>query len=167
MRAAVVERFGPPEVAQVADVADSVEEQRTQAVFNGREGVGIEILKAKGYSTTQVTEQVHRKLDALRKQLPTGANLDVVQALCAILDEMVPGAACGRRENLITFVNDRPGHDLRYAIDAAKLSNELGWRPQETMDTGLRRTVAWYLENRPWWEPIRTGVYSGKRLGLG
>jgi dTDP-glucose 4,6-dehydratase len=94
------------------------------------------------------------------------SNLDLVQALCAALDEIEPDPALGRRERLIRFVDDRPGHDLRYAIDATKLRNELGWRPQETMESGLRKTVHWYVANRWWWEPIRTGVYGGKRLGI-
>ena len=67
---------------------------------------------------------------------------------------------------LITFVTDRPGHDRRYAIDASKLERELGWRAVETFDTGLAKTVRWYLDNRSWWEPLRNGVYAGERLGL-
>jgi dTDP-glucose 4,6-dehydratase len=94
-------------------------------------------------------------------------NLTLVQALCAILDEVAPDSGFGPREQLIQFVDDRPGHDLRYAIDATKIRDELGWRPLENMETGLRKTVEWYLTNRSWWEPIRSGVYSGKRLGLG
>jgi len=72
----------------------------------------------------------------------------------------------GRREKLITFVADRPGHDLRYAIDPARISNELGWKPRETFETGLRKTVEWYLANRRWWQRIRGGVYRGERLGV-
>ena len=71
------------------------------------------------------------------------------------------------REELITFVADRPGHDLRYAIDASRIRAELGWSPAETFETGLRKTVAWYLQNRPWWERILSGQYRGERLGLG
>jgi dTDP-glucose 4,6-dehydratase len=70
------------------------------------------------------------------------------------------------RESLITFVADRPGHDLRYAIDPSRTERSLGWRPVETFASGLRRTVAWYLENRPWWERVRSGGYRGERLGL-
>lgn len=91
-------------------------------------------------------------------------NLQVVEAICDTLDQLVPVAA--PRRNLITFVQDRPGHDQRYAIDATKLERELGWKAQETFDTGLVRTVRWYLENEAWWRPLRDGVYTGERLGL-
>jgi dTDP-glucose 4,6-dehydratase len=94
-------------------------------------------------------------------------NLDVVRAICTILDEIAPDSAIGPREKLITFVKDRPGHDQRYAIDPQKIARELGWRPQETFETGLAKTVRWYLDNRPWWERIRSGVYRGERLGSG
>jgi dTDP-glucose 4,6-dehydratase len=94
------------------------------------------------------------------------SNLDVVKAICARLDELVPNADIGRRENLISFVADRPGHDRRYGIDAARISSELGWQPHETFDSGLRKTVEWYLANRPWWQRIRNGVYGGQRLGV-
>jgi dTDP-glucose 4,6-dehydratase len=94
------------------------------------------------------------------------ANIDVVRAVCALIDELAPDAAIGRREALITFVQDRPGHDLRYAIDATRMSSELGWQPVETFESGLRKTVEWYLVNRPWWERIRNGVYRGERLGI-
>ncbi|QRM35594.1 dTDP-glucose 4,6-dehydratase [Microvirga sp. VF16] len=92
-------------------------------------------------------------------------NLEVVQAICTILDEITPDERIGPRRNLITFVRDRPGHDQRYAIDPTKIGRELGWVPQETFETGLAKTVRWYLENRPWWERIRSGVYRGERLG--
>ena len=92
-------------------------------------------------------------------------NLEVVRAICSILDEIAPDKAIGPREKLITFVKDRPGHDRRYAIDASKINRELGWSPQETFETGLVKTVHWYLDNRPWWERIRSGVYRGERLG--
>ena len=87
------------------------------------------------------------------------------QAICEILDEIAPQPTA-RREDLITFVTDRPGHDHRYAIDASKLETELGWRAQETFDTGIDKTVAWYLENEWWWRPLRDKVYAGERLGL-
>ncbi|PVE21378.1 dTDP-glucose 4,6-dehydratase [Microvirga sp. KLBC 81] len=93
-------------------------------------------------------------------------NIDVVRAICALIDELAPDQAIGPRENLITYVTDRPGHDLRYAIDASKIERELGWRPAETFESGLRKTVEWYLANRHWWERVRTGVYQGERLGI-
>lgn len=71
-----------------------------------------------------------------------------------------------RHDRLITFVTDRPGHDQRYAIDASKLENELGWRAQETFETGLKKTVRWYLERPDWWKPLREDIYRGERLGL-
>jgi dTDP-glucose 4,6-dehydratase len=92
------------------------------------------------------------------------ANISVVRDICALVDEFVP-AERPRRE-LIAFVADRPGHDARYAMDISKISAELGWRPRETFETGLRKTVRWYLDNRPWWEAIRSGAYRGERLGL-
>ncbi|SRR6266540_3802268 len=91
-------------------------------------------------------------------------NLQVVQTICDILDELVPSRAS--RRNLITFVADRPGHDRRYAIDPSRIETELGWHPVESFETGLRKTVRWYLDNRPWWEPLRRSVYGGERLGL-
>ena len=94
-------------------------------------------------------------------------NIDVVKAVCALIDELAPDAKAGKRERLIEFVTDRPGHDKRYAIDSARIRGELGWTPRETMETGLRKTVQWYLDNRPWWQRIRSGVYRGERLGIG
>jgi dTDP-glucose 4,6-dehydratase len=93
-------------------------------------------------------------------------NIDVVRAICALVNEMAPDPSIGKRENLISFVADRPGHDLRYAIDATKIERELGWRPAETFETGLTKTVRWYLDNREWWQRVRSGVYRGARLGL-
>ncbi|MEL6372970.1 MAG: dTDP-glucose 4,6-dehydratase [Pseudomonadota bacterium] len=92
------------------------------------------------------------------------SNLHVVETICDLLDEARP-AATARRE-LITFVKDRPGHDQRYAIDAGKLESALGWRAQETFETGLAKTVRWYLDNDWWWAPLREKVYAGQRLGL-
>lgn len=92
-------------------------------------------------------------------------NIDVVRAICRLLDELRPWAH-GPYENLIAHVADRPGHDARYAIDASKIERELGWRPQENFDSGLRKTVEWYLDNRNWWERVRSGLYRGERLGL-
>jgi len=91
-------------------------------------------------------------------------NLDVVKKICAIVDNLLP-VSSGSRDTLITFVSDRPGHDQRYAIDASKIKRDLGWQPRETFDTGLAKTVRWYLANQTWWERIRTGVYRGERLG--
>ena len=91
-------------------------------------------------------------------------NIDVVRRICALMDEVHPSGA--PHEKLITYVTDRPGHDHRYAIDASKLETELGWRAEETFDTGVAKTVRWYLDNRRWWEPLRLKVYSGQRLGL-
>ena len=91
-------------------------------------------------------------------------NLQVVQTICRILDELKPKVS-GKYEEQITFVADRPGHDQRYAINADKLRRDLGWRPEENFDTGIRRTVQWYLDNAWWWQPIREKKYSGERLG--
>lgn len=93
-------------------------------------------------------------------------NLEVVKTICDSLDELVPSDAIGRRRELIAFVADRPGHDKRYAIDAGKIEKELGWRAKETFETGLRKTVEWYLANEDWWRPLREKVYGGERLGL-
>ena len=90
-------------------------------------------------------------------------NLQVVEAICSALDELAPRNSPYR--DLITFVPDRPGHDKRYAIDASKLRNALGWLPQESFDTGVRKTVQWYLDNAWWWQPIRDKKYAGERLG--
>ena len=94
------------------------------------------------------------------------ANLDVVRTICALLDELQPDPA-GPHERLITYVTDRPGHDARYAIDAGKIGRELGWAPKQSFESGLRRTVEWYLANAGWWGDIRSGVYRGERLGAG
>ena len=97
-------------------------------------------------------------------------NLEVVETICDLLDEMVPlagvdrGLRCSYR-GLITFVKDRPGHDRRYAIDASKIERELGWKPQETFESGIRKTVRWYLDNRQWWERVLDGSYQLARLG--
>ncbi len=91
-------------------------------------------------------------------------NIDVVHAICDILDELRPDPQ-GSYRRLITFVEDRPGHDLRYAIDCSKIERELGWRPQHTFQTGLRATIEWYLANTAWWQAIRSGKYRGERLG--
>jgi dTDP-glucose 4,6-dehydratase len=94
-------------------------------------------------------------------------NIAVVHEICRLLDELTPAPAIGPRELLINFVADRPGHDRRYAIDASKVRRELGWYPRETFETGLRKTVEWYLSNRSWWQEIRSVIYRGERLGAG
>ncbi|MEN8197501.1 MAG: GDP-mannose 4,6-dehydratase, partial [Pseudomonadota bacterium] len=94
-------------------------------------------------------------------------NIDVARAVCAILDELLPDSPHRPHENLITFVADRPGHDLRYAIDSNKIERELGWSQEESFESGLKRTVAWYLENRTWWQRILSGDYQVERIGLG
>ena len=94
------------------------------------------------------------------------SNIEVVRHVCRLLDEMVPDSQFRPHADLITFVADRPGHDLRYAIDASKIRTELGWAPQENFETGLEKTVRWYLDNRGWWERILSGVYRTERLGL-
>ncbi|AMM84511.1 dTDP-glucose 4,6-dehydratase [Martelella sp. AD-3] len=91
-------------------------------------------------------------------------NIDVVTRICEILDRYHPKGA--PHDQLITYVTDRPGHDARYAIDATKLETELGWKAQENFDTGIDKTVVWYLENEWWWRPLRDGVYAGSRLGI-
>ncbi|UVM72902.1 dTDP-glucose 4,6-dehydratase [Pseudomonas alvandae] len=94
-------------------------------------------------------------------------NIDVVRNICALLEELAPHKPAGVEHyaDLITFVKDRPGHDLRYAIDAGKIERELGWTPSETFETGLRKTVQWYLENLLWCRRVQDGSYQGERLG--
>lgn len=94
-------------------------------------------------------------------------NLDVVQAVCALLDDLAPLPGGRPRDRLISFVADRPGHDLRYAIDSSKVEAELGWRPRYTFESGLRSTVEWYLGNQMWCDRVQSGAYRGERLGLG
>ncbi len=95
-------------------------------------------------------------------------NLTVVQVICDLLEELAPErktAGIAVYRDLITFVKDRPGHDARYAIDAGKIERELGWRPQETFETGLRKTVQWYLDNENWWQRVLSGAYKLERIG--
>lgn len=93
-------------------------------------------------------------------------NINVVTGICDILDDIAPALASGPRRNLITYVTDRPGHDMRYAIDAGKIERDLGWTPAHDFTRGLRETVEWYLGNRVWWQKIKDGGYGGDRLGL-
>ena len=93
-------------------------------------------------------------------------NLDLVNTLCKILDDLVPDSPHKPHKSLIQFVSDRPGHDRRYAIDAGKIKRELGWKPEETLDTGLHKTVQWYLKHSAWVERVMSGAYRGERLGL-
>lgn len=93
-------------------------------------------------------------------------NIDVVQGLCNILDRIKPRADKASYAQQISYVTDRPGHDFRYAIDSSKLETELGWKPQESFETGLEKTVRWYLENERWWRPLLERNYAGQRLGL-
>lgn len=97
------------------------------------------------------------------------ANIEVVRTICALLEELVPEKPQGvaHYADLITFVTDRPGHDVRYAIDATKIGRELGWQPQETFESGIRKTVEWYLNHREWWQHVLDGSYRLERLGTG
>jgi dTDP-glucose 4,6-dehydratase len=95
------------------------------------------------------------------------ANLEIVHTLCDLLDEMAPQASGKPYKSLITFVNDRPGHDRRYAIDSGKIKRQLGWTPKETFETGLNKTLRWYLDHQTWVDRVMSGAYRGERLGLG
>lgn len=96
------------------------------------------------------------------------ANIEVVKTICSLLEELVPNKPLGisAYEELITYVTDRPGHDVRYAIDASKIERELGWKPEETFESGIRKTVEWYLQNKTWWSRVLDGSYAGERLGV-
>jgi dTDP-glucose 4,6-dehydratase len=95
-------------------------------------------------------------------------NIEVVHLICQLLEKLAPKKPQGvkRYKDLITFVTDRPGHDMRYAIDASKIKKELGWVPEETFESGMKKTVQWYLENSDWWKQLRDGSDKGERLGL-
>lgn len=94
-------------------------------------------------------------------------NLQVVKTICALLDRLVPDSPYKPHESLITYVADRPGHDVRYAIDASKIARDLGWLPQETFESGMEKTIQWYLGNSEWCQHVLDGSYQGERLGLG
>ena len=93
-------------------------------------------------------------------------NIDVVLTICSLLDEMSPRDDGSKYSKLITYVQDRPGHDFRYAIDATKINKELGWSPKESFETGIRKTIDWYLNNREWWQAIQDNTYRQERLGV-
>jgi dTDP-glucose 4,6-dehydratase len=124
-----------------------------------------------------VEDHVRALLLALEKGIPgetylvggssERTNLDVVQQICDLVDDLAPGHDAHPRRAQITFVADRPGHDLRYGIDASRIRRELGWEPRETFESGLRKTVEWYLANDAWCERVQSGAYRGERLGLG
>ncbi|BCV44437.1 hypothetical protein TUM17379_14550 [Shewanella algae] len=96
-------------------------------------------------------------------------NIEVVKAICELLEELVPHKPLGVKQytDLITHVSDRPGHDVRYAIDASKIQRELGWTPLESFESGIRKTVEWYLDNESWWLRVLSGEYQLSRLGEG
>jgi len=93
-------------------------------------------------------------------------NIDIVKTICSVLDVLSPRVTGNPYNELITYVKDRPGHDFRYAIDASKIKNDLGWVPKETFETGIRKTIQWYLKNEDWWRRIQNGTYKQERLGL-
>jgi dTDP-glucose 4,6-dehydratase len=95
------------------------------------------------------------------------ANINIVKMICTMVDRLRPGLAHAPCESLIHYVKDRPGHDRRYAIDATKIMNELGWRPLQNFESGLELTIRWYLDNPVWVERVQTGNYRRERLGLG
>ena len=92
-------------------------------------------------------------------------NIDIVNTICSILDELKPRSNKKSYSELITYVTDRPGHDFRYAIDASKIKTDLGWEPKETFETGIRKTIQWYLDHEDWWRKIQDGTYNQERLG--
>ena len=96
------------------------------------------------------------------------ANIEVVKIICTLLEELLPEKpeSVESYSDLITYVTDRPGHDIRYAIDASKIEHELGWKPEETFESGIRKTVEWYLNNKEWWSRVLDGSYAGERLGV-
>jgi dTDP-glucose 4,6-dehydratase len=147
-------------------------------ILNAREGKPIPVY-GRGDNVRDWL-YVHDHVRALRKVMGNGLvgetynigghnekkNIEVVREICRILDELLPDSHNRPHESLITFVNDRPGHDQRYAIDASKIEKELGWKPQESFDSGLRKTIQWYLENNAWCNHVKDGSYQGERLGI-
>jgi len=94
------------------------------------------------------------------------SNIDIVKTICSVLDKLRPRKNGNPYNQLITYVKDRPGHDFRYAIDASKINNDIGWKPKENFETGLRKTIQWYLDNENWWRKIQDRTYNQERLGL-
>ena len=93
-------------------------------------------------------------------------NIEIVNTICEKMNKLAPRAGNGKYEDLITFVTDRPGHDFRYAIDASKIQNELGWHPREDFASGIEKTIRWYLDNKSWWQAIQNNTYQQERLGV-
>ena len=93
-------------------------------------------------------------------------NIDIVKMICRKMDKLSPRNTGDKYEELITYVPDRPGHDFRYAIDASKIEKELGWIPKESFDTGIEKTILWYLDNKEWWESIQNNCYKQERMGV-
>ena len=91
---------------------------------------------------------------------------DIVKNICFVLDELRPRKNGKQYQELISYVKDRPGHDFRYAIDASKINNDLGWTPKESFESGIRKTIQWYLDNETWWRQIQDRTYNQERLGL-
>ena len=148
-------------------------------ILNGLEGKELPVY-GKGENTRDwlyVDDHARALVEVLRRGTPgrtynIGArsertNLQAVQHICALLDELAPDRRIGPREGLIRYVQDRPGHDLRYAIDPSRIEEELGWKAERDFESGMRLTVQWYLHNTGWWQRVREGSYRGERLGLG
>ncbi len=93
-------------------------------------------------------------------------NIDIVKSICSVLDKLKPATSGKSYHDLIAYVTDRPGHDFRYSIDSTKIKNELNWTPKETFDTGLIKTIEWYLNNETWWKKIHNHIYKQERLGI-
>jgi dTDP-D-glucose 4,6-dehydratase len=135
--------------------ADVCDKQAVSALFADFQPDAVMHLAAESH--------VDRSIDGPAEFIETNV-VGTYTTICTVLDELKPRAS-GSYKDLITFVTDRPGHDMRYAIDATKLEAELGWKAQENFDTGIRRTIQWYLDNAWWWAPLRASRYSGERLG--
>ena len=147
------------------------------AIINGLEGKPLSVYgKGANVRDWLYVEDHARALELVLNQGRVGesynvggrserSNIQVVEAICDLLDQKRPAANGKSRRGLITFVDDRPGHDRRYAIDPSKIEQELGWRMRETFESGLEKTVDWFLANEWWWRPIREGKYAGGRLG--